>query len=73
MRGDNTMSIYKKIIYLMLMALFYIVIAYSFYVDHEYTSVGITLSAGTIVTFIIWLMMFRKNRSRVLELFMKLF
>ena len=73
MRDNNTMPIYKKITYLMLMTLFYIVIAYSFYIEGEYVAVGIVWSTGTIVTFIIYLMMFRMGKSRVLELFMKLF
>ena len=62
----------KKVVLLILIILFYVAIAYLSYMKQQYIQCGAFLALGTIVTFIIYLMMFNK-KNRVLEHFMKLF
>lgn len=62
----------KKIALLILIIFFYTAIAYLSYVNQNYIQSGSFLALGTIVTFIIYLMMFNR-KSSVLKRFMKLF
>lgn len=63
----------SNIVFILVVVAFYASNAYGCYLQGDFTCIGISLSVGTIVLFLIYLMMSKQNTSEVLKKFMKLF
>ncbi|HIP33265.1 MAG TPA: hypothetical protein EYG89_00695 [Bacteroidia bacterium] len=63
----------ENILTVLLSNMFYISLAYSFYLSSQYIGTGISLAVGTVMNFILYISFFKKEKSIVLKRFFELF
>lgn len=63
----------EKILTVLLSNIFYISLAYSFYLSSQYIGIGVSLAVGTVMNFILYMSFFRKEKSIVLRKFFEVF
>jgi hypothetical protein len=63
----------ENILTVLLSSMFYISLAYSFYLSSQYIGIGISLAVGTVMNFILYTSFFKKEKSIVLKKFFELF